>query len=180
MAKDYAKLQGLEIMNGDLRKVIDNMGKAKIKDILISSGGLVADEMEMRAPKNTGNLANSIRIFDDPKYKYSVMIAPDYDRIDQSQITSPALLSIIEYGANEAIAGKISSKSKGHRKTNEQGYWRVNINGTWVTMDSRAPLKPNPFIRPAYDAVKVKVVEKMKRDIKAAIKEEAKKTKTLG
>lgn len=178
MGKEFAELKGLNILNGDLRKVVEKLGNVKVKEILVKNAGYVADAVEMKAPKNTGQLQSTIRIFDDARYKYSVIVGPDF-KANRAKITAPALISILEFGASAAVAGNISSKSKGNKETNKRGYWHAKIDGKWVTLKERAEIAARPFIRPAFDQTRERVANGIKRDIKEAIKELAKKTKTL-
>lgn len=173
-------IKGIELLHKDVEMIAEKLVDGGIKKILLKNAETLVLAMKANAPQRTGQLKESIRIFADEKYQLSVIVAPDFKANDREKLTGHALLAMMEYGANSAVAGMISKKSKDNKRTNERGYWHAKIDGQWVTLKERAPIPATSFIRKTLDETQKKVAKQTGDELLNEIKILAKTTKTLG
>ncbi len=143
-------------MTGDLSaqldKFVDNIAEKAIRSGAFAAADVLYNEMKLRAPKNSGNLSDSIYTYRDVTkctyYRHVYVIGPN-----KSKARHWALL---EYG-------------------HWQKYQTIYVDGNFVSLTDR-PLSepkwipPQPYIRPTYDAKISYAMDVVLRRIGEAIK----------
>ena len=149
----------------ELIKALNNMGVClddEIKPILNEQAESIAESMRGNIHERTGRLANSIKNLNPTKFKYAILVGPDYTPDGGGTMTIPALAKITEYGRGPVHASKaefLTFKSQ---------------TGEWVRKRETAALPARSFIRTTYTQVQNTVSEKVVNALSKVIQKKAK------
>lgn len=151
--KNKVQIDGLQDLYSDF-KALSDIDKTEVKRVIKRSVQPMIKTMKSNVRKDTGRLANSIKMIDpdNQKFPFTILVGPDYRPDNRGTMTIAALAAIQEYGAVKRIPRKNAK------------YKKVLIDGKWKTMSQKTPFKAipaRPFFRPAVDRHEHQIIKEV-------------------